>query len=213
MNPRQPRKTQPQDTRLGLLVAYDEIEPHLIDGEVLGRQWLHRRAMTPKISPYLTDEDVFELHRAAFGHLYAWAGTPRRNDVGPGGIVYVRSFEVRVRLRELGQDFRVWYDQLSENWTLIEAAELLARTHHNFEYIHPFPDTNGRTGRLLDQFVLWVSLGIAAPTLEASPQLIHFPNPQVEGDYFAGLHDASNRRDYTKLIAYYQDRLLEALNT
>ena len=35
MNSRHPRKTEPQDTRYGLLVDYKDIEPHLIHGELL----------------------------------------------------------------------------------------------------------------------------------------------------------------------------------
>ena len=208
---RRPRKTQPQDTRLGLLIEYEEIEQHLITGEIAGRAWIYDRSRQPLTSPYLTDQDIYDLHKAAFSHLYDWAGLPRTEDVGPGGIVYVRSFEVRVKLRELGQDFRYWYAALDEAWTLPQAAELLARTHHGFEYIHPFPDTNGRTGRLLDHFVLWVSLGLSATRLANTPQLEHFPDAQAEGDYFEGLHDASNRRDYRLLSAYYLARLEEAL--
>lgn len=132
------RKTEPQDTRQGLLVAYEQIEPHLIRGELSGRAWLHARASATG-EPYLTDTDIFDLHAAAFAHLYDWAGTPRRSDVGPGGVVYVRSFEVRPKLRELQYDFRAWYDALPDSWELHDAAELIARTHHNFEYIHPFP--------------------------------------------------------------------------
>ena len=105
MNPRRPRKTEPQDTRLGLLVEYDQIEPHLIEGELRGREWIFARAQQPG-DPYLADSDILDLHAAAFSHLYDWAGAPRKSDAGPGGIVYVRYFEVRIKLRELQHDFR-----------------------------------------------------------------------------------------------------------
>lgn len=212
MNPRRPRKTEPQDTHFGLLVRYEDIEPHLIQGEILGREWIHARALAPGNLDYLTDTDILDLHQAAFAHLYDWAGTTRRTEAGPGGIEYVPRFEVRSKLRELQYDFAAWYDNLSDPWDLPDAAELIARTHHNFEYIHPFPDTNGRTGRLLDHYVLWVSLGAAEAHMEDSPQIVHFPDEQSIGDYFEGLHEATNRRDYGKLKAYYLARLTEAFD-
>ena len=209
-DPRKPRKTEPQDTHFGLLVDYEHIEKHLINGELAGRAWIHARASDPNVSPYVTDHDIYDMHEAAFGHMYGWAGKPRLAEAGPGGIVYVRSFEVRPKMRELQYDFAAWYNTLPDPWELPDAAKLLALTHHQFEYIHPFVDTNGRSGRLLDHYVLWVSLGALGETLESSPQIVHFPNEKSVGDYYQALHEATNRREYEPLIRFYLHRLEEA---
>jgi Fic family protein len=37
-------------------------------------------------------------------------------------------------------------------------ANVMADAHHRFQMIHPFKDTNGRTGRVLDHYVLWVDV-------------------------------------------------------
>ena len=206
-----PRTTEPQDTLLGLLVTYSDIEPHLIEGEARGRDWIHRRATDPDADAYLTDWDILDMHTTAFGHVYAWAGKPRSTRAGPGGNVFVEPGDIRPKLRELKDNFRFWVDAMPDDYDLNDVALLLARTHHAFEYIHPFPDTNGRTGRLLDHFVLWVTLGYVGPTTLDSPQIVHFPDGTAVGDYFAGLHDASNRFDYTRLTAYYHARLTETL--
>lgn len=145
-----------------------------------------------------------------FSPLLEWAGRPRLVDVGPGGKVAVRFTEVREELRKLAGDFNAQLSLASEDPTLEQLANLLADTHHRFQWIHPFLDTNGRTGRVLDHFVLWSVFGLAGSTLETSPVIVYFPDRQQEDEYYQGLNEADLHRP-ERLRAYYVDRLQSAL--
>jgi fido (protein-threonine AMPylation protein) len=102
---RQRRHTEPLETLHGLLTEYAQIDRLLLDGEYKGLAWIFERAQNaPGATP--TDEDVLELHRVAFGSIFAWAGTPRKKDVGPAGVVYVHYWDVPSELRKAADDLQ-----------------------------------------------------------------------------------------------------------
>jgi fido (protein-threonine AMPylation protein) len=211
---RQRRETVPQDTRVGLLVDYASLKPHLAEAEVRGRAWIFERAAAAKL-PYETpsDADVLELHRVMFAPIYEWAGKPRHEDRGPGGHVPVASRDVRIELAKLAGDLQTWVSEAAwTGGTIAMRAAVLADAHHRFQWIHPFPDTNGRTGRALDHFLLWVTFGAFGPDVQASLTLTHFPDTAAEDDYFDGLAEADNGRPM-RLRAYYERRILAALDS
>ena len=64
---RQSRRTEPVDTKLGLIWSYDEVNRHLIAGEVRGRAWILAHAADPAFSGSIpTDFDILDVHRAIF---------------------------------------------------------------------------------------------------------------------------------------------------
>lgn len=179
------RKTEPLETLEGLLIDYEEIEPYLATGEAKGRIWAFDQATAywnaepDLIAPIPSDEDIYTLHRAMFEHIFAWAGKPRKEEKGPGGIIHVHFYEVRqqLRLRFENLNFRI-FGHRADEVDIEFAAEVIAQAHHDFEYVHPFTDTNGRTGRTLDHYILWYTLGIVGPDLYTSPQIQYFPNEE-----------------------------------
>lgn len=83
-------------------------------------------------------------------------------------------------------------------------------THVYIEWIHPFGDGNGRTGRLVEFFIL---LRYGLPSI-VSHILSNFYN-ETRTEYYRQLNNARKERDLTKFIAYavegFRDGLKENL--
>lgn len=157
-----------------------------------------------------SDFDILDLHRAMFGEFLPWAGTTRQDDRGPGGKVPVPWHRVRLELRNLTDDLAAWVGALGA--IDVEAmATVIADAHHRFEWVHPFQDTNGRTGRVLDHQLLWVTFELHGATLETSPTIEYFPTPDHEDAYYEGLAAADAGRP-ERLRAFYLERLVAAFD-
>ena len=70
-------------------------------------------------------------------------------------------------------------------------------THVYIEWIHPFDDGNGRTGRLLEFYIL---LRAGNPDI-ASHILSNFYN-ETRNEYYSELKQASQKRDLSSFISY-----------
>lgn len=206
---RQRRRTEPVETLHGVLVAYDEIEAFLSAGELSGRRWVLDQALACPSGRTPSDTDILDLHSAMFRSVFAWAGTPRDTERGPGGSVNVRPWEVRAELRKLSDDLPFWISAIGAEPDVAAIAGIVADVHHKFQWIHPFHDTNGRTGRVLDHYLLWVTFGLGKETLEESLSIDYFPTLEHEDTYYNGLCEADNYRP-DPLRAFYTERL-EAL--
>ena len=207
---RQRSHTEPLETVHGVLTEYTVVDTHLLDGEFKGRRWIFERAQTAALLSTYSSRDVQDLHRAMFGDLLPWAGTLRRDDRGPSGKVPVPWYEVPVALRNFTDDLRVWVESLPQDPTLEQIAEIVADAHHKFQLIHPFQDTNGRTGRVLDLYLLWVTFGFKGESVASSPTIEPFPTEAEENEYYDGLQEADLDRP-ARLRRYYTGRLVDAL--
>ena len=87
-----------------------------------------------------SDEYVRKLHGKMFDQTWKWAGKYRRTEKNIG----VPFREIRERLMALFGDVRYWI----ENNTY-SPDEIAVRFHHRLGFIHPFPNGNGRHGRLI----------------------------------------------------------------
>lgn len=204
---RQGRRTEPLETLDGVVESYSEIEELLSNGEMKGRRWVFDRAQSGEhAGTKPTDHDILDLHGAMFGDFLEWAGTTRRDDRGPGGRIAVSWPDVRIQLRNLTLDLAAWIGD-SATMDTADVANVVADVHHRFQLIHPFKDTNGRTGRVLDHYILWVTFGLHADSLETSPSIEYFPTESHEDEYYEGLLEADLDRP-ERIRAFYLERLL-----
>ena len=96
----------------------------------------------------LTEEFLRQLHRRLFGNVWSWAGDFRRTERNIG----IDPVWISVELGKVLDDARYW----TEHETF-PPDEIAVRLHHRLVTIHPFPNGNGRTTRLMaDLVVAWL---------------------------------------------------------
>lgn len=124
---------------------------------------------------------------------------PRASDVGPLVDLFCEWLQEEFAPREGAVPFA-------------DAVIQAIVTHVYVEWIHPFGDGNGRTGRLLEFYLL---LRAGNPDI-GSHILSNFYN-ETRAEYYRQLHQANKNRDLGAFIAYaiegYRDGLLETLKT
>ena len=208
---RQKRQTLPRATLQGKLAFYEELLPLLIEAEAKGRVWVYEQVNdSAKRNLMPTDSDIYALHETMFSDLFRWAGKPRNDDRGPAGICNVPWSQVRIQLRQRFDNLAKRAKSLAldsaNSLEIASVAKFTAQAHHDFQYAHPFADTNGRTGRVLDLYLLWVTFGLDRDTTE----IVHFPSEAHKDEYYEGLGEAD--AGYTaRLVAYYQERIEDAV--
>ena len=165
---------------------------------------------TPSVSPAL----MLDFHRrigAGLGaHFDAIPGQFRTDERFVGPYKCPRAEHVRplvdLLCGWLREEFRAEEGPLPFADAVVQAIV----THVYVEWIHPFGDGNGRTGRLLEFYLL---LRAGNPDI-ASHILSNFYN-ETRSEYYRQLHQANHDRDLSAFVAYavegYRDGLLATL--
>jgi Fic-DOC domain mobile mystery protein B len=161
----------------------DQLEQaNIVDGMV----WLKKQ----KGSDVLTEGFVCDLHKQLFGAVWKWAGSFRRTEKNIG----VDPIQISIQLRQLFDDARFWI----ENDTY-PPKELAARFHHKLVYIHPFPNGNGRHGRIMADALLTKLMD--APEIDWAGGYTLESMHERRDQYIAALR-AADRDDYTGLLEF-----------
>ncbi len=93
----------------------------------------------------LSEDFLRQLHKRLFGDVWAWAGKLRRTERNIG----IESIRIPVELRTAFDDAaRYWIEHET-----FPPDEIAVRLHHRLVAIHPFPNGNGRTTRLMGDLV------------------------------------------------------------
>lgn len=106
--------------------------------------WLSGRSLD-----ILKIDSLKELHRRMFGQTWTWAGTFRRSDknISPFNWPEVPRLVVDLLANTVTQ-----YEALKSDHAALD--KLAARFHHELVRIHPWPNGNGRHGRLATELLL-----------------------------------------------------------
>ena len=100
---------------------------------------------THKQRDILNDTFLMKLHKRMFGQVWKWAGEYRTTERNIG----VAPYQIPVKLKVLFGDVNFWV----ENHTFPN-LEIAVRLHHRLVLIHPFPNGNGRTSRLMADLLM-----------------------------------------------------------
>jgi Fic-DOC domain mobile mystery protein B len=128
------------EEREGLIQTWITYRSELNEAEqaniAAGTAWAYRQ----RRRDILTEAFIKHLHGRIFGDVWAWASDFRRTERNIG----IDPVRIPVELRMTLNDARYWV----ENETY-SPDEIAVRLHHRLVTIHPFPNGNGRTTRLV----------------------------------------------------------------
>lgn len=176
-----------EEDREGLLPSYIATRGDLFEAEQrnIADVMLRRR---PAVEKLLDDKYLRELHRAMFGNVWSWAGKYRTLGTNIG----IDPSSIPTAVRNLVEDTKTWIDL--ETFPL---DELAARFHHRLVAIHPFPNGNGRHGRIATDF-LGAAMGVEPFTWG---QHLDVDTDELRGRYVDALRTA-DRNDISKLLEF-----------
>ena len=177
-----------EDDRRGLRPAYVTTRGELNAAEQANILRAVGRARRPSARQLLDDLYLRRLHGRMFGEVWSWAGAYRRVDTNIG-IGWER---IAVATRDLVEDALAWTAAMSE-----PADVVAARFHHRLVQIHPFPNGNGRHGRVAADYLVR-ALGEPRFTWGAAGDL---DDAALRAAYIAALH-AADAGDLAPLVAF-----------
>lgn len=154
----------------------------------------------PTLNPYSID-DMLTAHQTMMAGLIDEAGMFGRKGVGVfDGTTAVHIAPPAERVKGLMNDLFIWLEN-SEDHLLIKSCVF----HYEFEFIHPFTDGNGRTGRLWQSLIL----GKLNPLFEHLPvENMIYANQQA---YYDAIARSSAIGDSRPFIDFMLQEILNAL--
>ena len=128
------------DERQGLLQTWITYRRELNEAEqtnvAAGTVWAWR----VRRRDLLTERFLRQLHKRLFGEVWAWAGEFR----GTKRNIGIEPVRIPIDLRMAFDDARYWIEHGT-----FPPDEIAVRLHYRLVVIHPFPNGNGRTTRLI----------------------------------------------------------------
>lgn len=160
---------------------------------------VHDRERPFRLRPSL----ILQLHKEALDGIHIFAGTFRNTAVKIGGSshVPVDAFMVVDEVNEL-------CDYVNEKWDICNAIHLSSYVLWKLNWVHPFPDGNGRTARAVSYVVLNIKLNALLP---GSPSIMD----QIAADkqpYYDALEAADEAfREYNAVDLARLESMLDSM--
>lgn len=142
----------------------------------------------------LTTRTALEICRTVKGldlNIRATPGTALKNR-HTGEVIYTPP-EGPDRIRDLMSDWEKFINAPSD----LDPIVRMAIQHYQFEAIHPFPDGNGRTGRILNLVYLVQSDLLDLPILYLSRHIL-----RTRGEYYGRLSGVTTRKEWVPWVLY-----------
>lgn len=148
--------------------------------------------------------EIFRLLKRHDGGFRATPGTALRNDA-TGEVVYVPPQDARAIDAAMSglERFINDYDDSS-----VDPLIKMALIHHQFESIHPFPDGNGRIGRILNVLYLTRAGLLEIPILYLSRHIT-----RTKTDYYRLLQDVRLHGAWEEWTLYMLDAVAQTAQT
>lgn len=163
----------------------------------------HLRA-TDGLIPNRTLIDMFRLLKGREGGFRVTPGTALKNDA-TGEVVYVPPQDARVI--ESAMTALEKFIHEDEACTLDPLIKM-ALIHHQFESIHPFPDGNGRIGRILNVLYLTRTGLLEIPILYLSRYIT-----RTKADYYRLLQAVRRDGAWEEWVLYMLEGVAETAQT
>lgn len=138
---------------------------------------------------YLTSTFWLKLHKHLFANVWKWAGKVRTYELA--NTSFVSPLQIWTAFKNLEDNLKYWLEHRP-----FSNEEIAARFHERIETIHPFPNGNGRFGRIMTEY-LCQRRSFPIPTwgvsLKAQPQI-------RRTTYINALDSARETHNYDSLV-------------
>ncbi len=131
-------------------------------------------------------------HKKMFDKVWKWAGEFRKHELQ--NDEFDQPGYIQEHIKNLEGDLAYWLSKESK----MKPEECMARFHERFLKIHPFANGNGRTTRILTEYICKRN-GFALPTWGGA--LRGDPKAHRQA-YIASLVNARREHDYSRLIEF-----------
>lgn len=188
-------ETSYKETAFGI-IPRSELIPLEIEGTKRAWDFILKKSIKGKLP--LTPSFIKEMHKIGFGWIFPTMGGKFRTiEITVSKHLPPKFYLIPQLMINFSKDLKArikYLPKIDDDKFIMELVALLAWAHHQFLWIHPFQDYNGRIGRLLNNVIL---LNLNLPPIELKVETI-----LGRKKYIAALQkaDAGDYGDLEKII-------------